>query len=361
MEIAAREFGKDSVEERVWLVPLTLMVAGLYVLAEFAAIMNGASTAPLVADYVGKALRATPLVISVIILYKLILMLIAREPHPTLQLLKIFKAQATQPVLIIGKIAPLLLMPVLFAAVGMLKMQIPHFVPFAHDALFAKMDAALFLGSQPWELTHKIFGGVTATAVIDRLYTFWVYLLSVAIVFFALAAPREERARFFLSFTAIWIVLGVFGAYFGSSAGPCFLHLMGSDVAPAFEGLMSNLASVDAQLAEGGAGGLGAFVWQNVLWNAHSTDTIAFSMGISAMPSLHNAIAFLYMLCAFRFGRVAGFAGLAFVVITLVGSVHLGWHYAVDGLFAFVGTYAVWLAVNAFLLRSGYGRGGPAS
>jgi hypothetical protein len=336
-------------EEWVWLAPLFLMVAGIYGVSEVAAQWNGVSTAALVADYVGKALRAIPLVVSLGLLYHLIGALLSGEAQPLSRMVIALRAQLQDTSGLISRLLPLALMPVLFAAMGMLKMQIPHIMPFYLDDLFTAADKLLFLGRQPWELTHALLGSADATLVIDRLYTLWVFGLSVAIGYFALIAPGAERARFFLNFTAIWIVLGVFGAYIGSSAGPCFLAAMASPSAPEFAGLMERLTAIDAALKADGGMGLGALHWQNMLWTAHETDTIAFSMGISAMPSLHNAIAFLYVLLAFRIGRTAGLIASLFALTTFVGSIHLGWHYAVDGLVAFAGTYAVWWGVERYL------------
>jgi hypothetical protein len=38
-----------------------------------------------------------------------------------------------------------------------------------------------------------------------------------------------------------------------------------------------------------------------------------------------------------------------FTAIVQVGSVHLGWHYAIDGYLAIVGTLLVWWCVGRFL------------
>ena len=46
-------------------------------------------------------------------------------------------------------------------------------------------------------------------------------------------------------------------------------------------------------------------------------------------------------------------AALAVAMIFL-GSVHLGWHYALDGIVAWAMMWAIWVAAGAFLDRSGY-------
>ncbi len=327
---------------------------GLYGVAEVASRSQGLSTLDLVDDYVGKALHALPLVFIFVVIYQLVKALVVGAASPFQYLKSVAQREAVDPLVLAAKIVPLALMPVLMAAMGMMKMLIPQLAPFAHDDLFARLDKMLFFGRHPWELTHAVFGNASATLVIDRLYTFWVFLLSIVIVLFALAVPRLERARFFLSFSAAWIVLGVAGAYLGSSAGPCFQAQLGLAEASAYAPLMERLHAMDAQLIASGQMGLGGVQWQGVLWDAYARQDIAFGMGISAMPSMHNAIAMLYFLAALRFGRAVACVAGAFAIVTFVGSVHLGWHYAVDAIIGALAVIPIWKLVGHYLDRSGY-------
>jgi hypothetical protein len=252
--------------------------------------------------------------------------------------------------MVAARLLPILMMPFFFASFSVLKMLMPRYIPFWLDEPFARMDQFLFFGYHPWELTHAVFTTSEATVTFDLLYSIWVPLLSVAIAGFALFAPRAERARFFLAFGGAWFFLGFIGAWLGASAGPCFLAGLNSPLAPEFAGLMTRLHAASnshdmiAQAVE----------WQQMLWEGYTSQTYRFGMGISAMPSLHNAIAVLYIFMGFRFGRIAGSVATAYAAIIFVGSVHLGWHYAVDGIFAAVGMWAIWAAVNWWCARSGY-------
>jgi hypothetical protein len=259
------------------------------------------------------------------------------------------RARFGAPLLALAGLAPLLLMPVMFSGFGILKMLLPAYAPFAWDDAFVAADRALFLGRQPWELTHAVFGGFPATWAIDRIYTLWILALSLAITGFSLFVPRYDRARFFLSFTAAWLLLGVVGAWLFSSAGPCYAALVGASSAGEFAALMDRLAAMSEA-----RGPLGAVEWQSVLWDAHAHRRYGFGMGISAMPSLHNAVAILYALALARFGRGAAIAGWAFAIVIFIGSVHLGWHYAVDGLIAWAAMLGIWWAAGRYLDRSGY-------
>jgi membrane-associated phospholipid phosphatase len=68
---------------------------------------------------------------------------------------------------------------------------------------------------------------------------------------------------------------------------------------------------------------------QQLLWDGYTGKSGA--IGISAFPSMHNASTLLFALATWKRSRGLGIAYGIYTVIILVGSVHLGWHYAVDG------------------------------
>ena len=63
--------------------------------------------------------------------------------------------------------------------------------------------------------------------------------------------------------------------------------------------------------------------------------------GISAMPSMHVATSVLIAFYAATHARWAGWFCWIFAALIMIGSVHLGWHYAVDGYF---GAAIAWMA-----------------
>jgi hypothetical protein len=249
----------------------------------------------------------------------------------------------------LGTLGPILLVPLLMGAFGTFKQILPLVAPFTWDDTWAEIGRLLFLGYRPWQITHALFGSPAATMIINQIYGAWVPLLFIAVLAFSIVAPLYLRARFFVTFAAAWLLLGVVGAFAFSSAGPCFAGLVGAQSAPDFEPLMARLRSIDA------AGyPIGALRWQQMLWRGYSEHHYGFALGISAMPSMHNSISFLYALCASGARAAVRIGAYLFAAVILIGSVHLGWHYIADGLFAWAGTAAIWWGAGVYLRWCGY-------
>jgi hypothetical protein len=86
-----------------------------------------------------------------------------------------------------------------------------------------------------------------------------------------------------------------------------------------------------------------------MLWKAQAEHRYGFGLGISAMPSMHNAIAFLYGLAALRARPLVRAVVWLFAVTILIGSVHLGWHYIADGIVAWAGMGLIWWGAGVYL------------
>ena len=73
--------------------------------------------------------------------------------------------------------------------------------------------------------------------------------------------------------------------------------------------------------------------------------------GISAMPSLHVAIACLvfFTVRSRLRQRWAVWAAGLYAFSIWFASVHLAWHYAVDGLFSFFGVALIWWGTGRFV------------
>src|SRR3546814_16258545 len=103
-------------------------------------------------------------------------------------------------------------------------------------------------------------------------------MLSFVVAGIALFARRRDRAQFFLSFAVIWALLGIVGAYLGSSAGPCYTAAIGAASAPEYAGLLQRPEAIGAWRGTP----LGAVDWQHMLWEAPARGHHAFGLGIPA-------------------------------------------------------------------------------
>ena len=63
-------------------------------------------------------------------------------------------------------------------------------------------------------------------------------------------------------------------------------------------------------------------------------------------------MATLFALAGWRLNRKLGVALFLYLVVVLIGSIHLGWHYGLDGYASILGAYAIWRLVGALQRRS---------
>ena len=346
-------------EEYRWLAALAAMAAATFLVASIAGYAGGVPAHRVAWAYMKIIYMVGPAAIFLAAIPLFIVAVAMRVPDPMMRVMGFIKGRFGTPALALAGLAPILIVPVMMGAFGTLKMLMPLARDFTWDDWLANADRMLFLGYQPWQYTHALFGTAAATRLIDASYSAWVPMLFAAVLYFAWLAPRYERARFFLSFTAGWLLIGVIGAYAFASAGPCYTAAIGAASASEFQPLMDKLRAMH----EGGTF-LAAYDWQGVLWDHHVKRDYAFGMGVSAMPSMHNAITILYAFALRRARPAYRLAAWAFVAFIFVGSIHLGWHYALDGLLAWAMMWGIWVGAGAFLDRSGYSaavRGEPAA
>jgi hypothetical protein len=245
-------------------------------------------------------------------------------------------------------IAVIVLMPAFSAT----KSAIPLFNPYSWDPTWIAADQAIH-GMDAWQLLQPAFGFPIVTSLLSVAYHAWLFLVYAGTVYFCFfAKDRELRAQYFIGYFAIWTVLGAGLAIALASVGPCFVAPLFGD--HRFDGHMAYLRAANEQYPVFVLG-----VQEKLLaWNQSGNHGLG--TGISAMPSMHVSMATLFALSMTRVSRIAGIGAWLFTLTIFVASVHLAYHYAVDGYVAIVATVAIWAVAKPLARMVVRGRG-PSS
>jgi len=211
--------------------------------------------------------------------------------------------------------------------------------PFTWDIALADLDEGLH-GGDPWRLFPAHHG---FTRFIQWLYTpGWLLLLCGVSLYFCFTRDDVARRRYIGAFLFCWIFLGNVMALQFHSAGPVFYShsVQQSRFAPMLDYLefSRDLPFSSVNISDH-------------LWAMHARDEVSQGTGISAFPSLHLAMATLWFLALRKVHALMGWVLSANVLLIQIGSVHLGWHYAIDGYFSIIATLLFWKLAGAQWLR----------
>lgn len=216
-----------------------------------------------------------------------------------------------------------------------MKAAIRLFNDFTWDQTLIAWDRAIFFGHDAWEVLQPVLGYPYVTAGLSVLYQVWILLLYFGCLYMIFARiDASLRRQFFLTYVLSWTVIGAAMATMLASVGPCFVGpLVGLHD---FDRQMAYLHHVDEIVP------VMVLPVQEMLLKWHETDVNGLGSGITAMPSMHVAIACLFWLTMRRISRAAGLCFGAFFAIIWISSVHLAYHYAVDGLVSVISVSVLW-------------------
>lgn len=209
-----------------------------------------------------------------------------------------------------------------FVALTWMKAIIPAVTPMWADVPLANLEAAL-LGTDAWRLFPA------GNRLIEVLYLAWApaVCLSYVAVYFRRSERRES------SLLALFLtvgLLGTFGQYLLPSGGPVFFERLGyGDRFAELEILFRTQFLTDR------------------LWEAYEGRYIAYATGISAFPSIHVATT-AWIALAFRH-----WLAYTYLAVIFVGSIVLGWHYAIDGIAGAVGAVFCYKLAGKILASKG--------
>jgi len=208
------------------------------------------------------------------------------------------------------------------------------YVPFVHerifDSSFRSIDRALWLGHDPADVLHSLFGTTWAAEFFSAIYVIWIVLIPVTLAIALVWTRHPAAGSWFVTAVAMDWVLGVATYFALPTLGPIYS-------AP---GNFADLRHTYATTLEDQ-------LWtdrMHVLADPHATDAV---QTIAAFPSLHVGL----MVTVCLFVTLAGMArwirvtAWAFLVLTVLSTIYLGWHFSLDALGgAALGAVAVWVA-----------------
>ncbi|MGH8446244.1 MAG: phosphatase PAP2 family protein [Solimonas sp.] len=244
---------------------------------------------------------------------------------------------------------PLIVFAVLLSAFNAFKQNVLPEAGFHLDPLLAQIDRDLLGGRDAGLLLHQLIGSPAATWLLDRAYHAWFVPTSLGVAFVAFGADATLRSRYMLSYVLVWVLLGSALAFLLPAAGPCFYGALVQAPSP-FDPLREDLLHWQAALGIGRP--VMALHYQQLLLDGLREGQLRIGRGISAMPSIHNALAVLFALAGFRIRGWLGVLLAAFAALIWIGSIYLGWHYAVDGVIGGAGAALIWFGVGALLRRA---------
>jgi hypothetical protein len=205
-------------------------------------------------------------------------------------------------------------------------------VPLVHEHLWDRglwnLDVLLHGGISPSVLITQGFRDAPVLPLLDTWYGLWVKTVFYAIAFFSAMPEALPRRRFMASAVLLW-TLGSWLYLALPALGPIYAF------PEVWNGLLDQMPRARASQAS---------LWANyqtiLAGRAGVLRRFNPTLGVAAFPSLHVAAHWLFALWARKGARLLFVSFVVATLLTLIGSVLTGWHYAVDG---YAGLLLAWL------------------
>lgn len=232
------------------------------------------------------------------------------------------------------------LAPPFMSTFSSFKQVIPFLQRFNWDYNFMKLDYMFHFCRHPWQIFSFMLKYPRIIRTIDYLYILWFPELFFMFLWMAWSSRRQLRLQFFITACLNWILLGTLLAILFSSAGPCYYSKVAGKASNPYEPLMTQLFMIHESMP------LFAVRNQILIWEAYQNNTWLPFGGISAMPSLHVAIAVLAAIVSWHVNIYMGVLLTIYAIVIQIGSFILGWHYAIDGYLSILFTILLWKLVR---------------
>ncbi|MGA8211654.1 MAG: phosphatase PAP2 family protein [Nocardioidaceae bacterium] len=208
------------------------------------------------------------------------------------------------------------------------------FVPFVNrrlwDATLERLDRALWLGHDPAAVLHGWLGTGWAAHALSFVYVAWIVLVPITLVVALVWSRDRTGGAWYVTAVAVDWVLGAATYFAVPTLGPVYVE------PETFASLPHTYVTTLQESMIGDR-----FTVLHDPFATHAVQTIA------AFASLHVGIMVTVCLMAelLRLRRWVRLSMWAFLGLTAVATVYLGWHYAADVLGGVVlGSLGVWVA-----------------
>lgn len=219
---------------------------------------------------------------------------------------------------------------VTYATFRNLKNAVPFINDHLWDSSFARVDSWLFFGHDPAATLHSLFGTSSLVAhFFSLVYVAWIVLIPVSLAWALVFTRLRAVAAWFVTAIAVDWAIGAAAYVAFPTLGPVY-----SDPTT-FAGLPHTMVT---DLVQGLQDGRIEVVTDPV--GAHTLQSIA------AFPSLHVGLMVTLCLVVQLASRRRLYKLLAwgFLVLTSLGTIYLGWHFAIDTLGGLlVGAAGMWV------------------
>ncbi len=313
------------------------MAAATILLAAVISLHTGVSGWLVFAPYLGAWAAATLLSALVWVFVQVAKLLPTRADRP-LRTVSRRLPERVGTALLPGVIFPLFLGGYTWA-----KCSIPFAVGYGWEQAWANADRLIF-GMDAWRWAHGLFPDSMAPVWTLYYAAVWGFALLFSGTLIGTFANRRFSATFFTAMMLSWLIGGIFMAYSMSAAGPVFAHLadpgLGEQFLPLRAELSRLLAEDDLVLKS-----------QRYLESGTSMKIAVKGGGVSAMPSMHIATATILVLAAWRTRWLP--LAILFWFLTFLGSLYVGYHYAVDAPVAVLVAVICWMVAGRIYFRPG--------
>jgi hypothetical protein len=210
---------------------------------------------------------------------------------------------------------------------------------FEWDPFFAQVDSRLHGGRAPWEWLHNQVWIEDAAPLLDIVYKAFFLVVALCLTIFGFLPMIDAiRRRFVLTLLLSIPITGSLMAQIFSSAGPIYYNqVTGFD--KSFESLRVRLAAIDA------ATPLDSVDLHKALWQGHESFSQG-AIGISAFPSVHISVLIVCALAALPLSIVLSAFLWFWTLLTIIATIFLGWHYAIDAYASIAVAISIWYFVG---------------